>query len=63
MTPESPTATVVYVLFREASDQHGANEIVGVFSSSAAASIAQQIFRNRRTFVKPFLLDPAQFKS
>ena len=50
--------TVLYVLFREVSDQYGTDEVVGVYSSSVlAAEMADVMIRDRRTFIKPVILD------
>lgn len=49
--------TVLYLLYREISDQMGTDELVGVYSSVTLAEQWAASIRDRRTFIKPMLLD------
>jgi hypothetical protein len=49
--------TVLYLLYREISDQYGTDELVGVYSNVTNAEQWAATIRDRRTFIKPMLLD------
>ena len=54
--PKSPVQAV-YLLYREISDQMGTSEVIGVYSSSDQAHMQGEMIKDRRTFIKPMMLD------
>lgn len=53
----------VFLLYREISDQHGTDEVVGAYSSQEKAMAAQGTIRDRRSFIRKVPLDPDQVKN
>ena len=59
--PKNPPQ-VVYLLYREVSDQMGTSEVVGVYSDQSRAEMEGEAIKDRRTFIKPMALDSVSRK-
>ena len=57
-----PSASIIYLLYREINDQMGTSEVVGVYSSAKGAENGARQCKAKRTFVKLMLIDPIEPK-